>query len=223
MLMGTAASGERIESTRADKWTEAEATMLRELWFEGYSYSAIAFRLARHFGFVYTRNAVSAKRKRLGLPKRPTLVVADDQPTPPATTPPRPRKQRPAPPSRLRRKLTPAQRADLIERVLQLREKKRGVNRIAAECGVSRTFVTWHCALNGVFPYGVRRLAERKVTGMYTTKGRRWVTAGEDAEMVRMSTEGLTPTEIAARTGRSVTTVRYRLIVCAAVEEMRHG
>ena len=215
-------TAQREDSTKADRWTEAEAAALIELWFAGYSYSAIAHSLAWRFGYLYSRNAIAGKRKRLGLPVRATLVVADAQPTPPASTPQRPRKRREAPPVRLRPKLTAAQRSELIERVLQLREKKRGVRRIAAECGVSRTFVTWHCAMNGVFPFGVRHLAERKVTGMYTTKGRRWVAADEDAEMVRMSSEGLNAVEIARRLGRARSTVRYRLIVCAAVEEMQH-
>lgn len=51
------------------EWTEQETAQLRELWAQGLSLNAISARLPGR-----SRNAVSARVYRLGLPGRPSPI-----------------------------------------------------------------------------------------------------------------------------------------------------
>ncbi|MGE0256954.1 MAG: GcrA family cell cycle regulator [Alphaproteobacteria bacterium] len=62
--------GPRRGSDTAGVWGERACDLLRALWTEGRSASAIASRLGEGF----TRNAVIGKAHRLGLEKRPSPI-----------------------------------------------------------------------------------------------------------------------------------------------------
>lgn len=60
-------------------WTDAMVVRLRALWAEGHSTAEIGRRLG------LTKNAIVGKARRLDLPARPSPIVRNGEPRPPAT------------------------------------------------------------------------------------------------------------------------------------------
>lgn len=197
-------------------WSQDEELALIELWNDGFSAGACARRLASHFGRRYTRNMVIGKKRRLGLPDRQTLVFADSQ-TEPTLLEQRPRKSRGIPKKNVINFRTRPDREELLERMLDMRERGRSTGQIARALGLTRPCVYWQCAVHGVWPADRPPLALARAY-TYRRGGRdvTMTTIDEENLMVELREQGVSLTEIARRVGRPYSTVKFRLSARAA-------
>lgn len=204
---------------QAVPWSSDEEQCLIELWNAGHSYGAIWSEMQRRFAKRYNRNIIAGKRKRLGLAPRETRVAVDRLPDP-AGYEPRPTKPPKPAPKNPRPKRTERERRELIDGILEMREAGKHIWQIENHYGVSRNFIRYHCAINGVFG-GRPPLA--RVT-LPPTSGRwRHVTVDEEKRMVELREQGYGVPQIAKMVGRPYSTVKYRLYVRAALDDLSDG
>lgn len=204
---------------QAVPWSTDEEQCLIELWNAGHSYGAIWSEMQRRFAKRYNRNIIAGKRKRLGLAPRPTRVVVDRLPDP-AGYEPRPSKPPKPAPKNPRPKRSERERQELIDGILDMREAGKHIWQIELRYGVSRNFIRYHCAIHGVFG---DRPPFARVT-LPPTNGRtprwRYVTIDEEKRMVELREQGYGMPQIAKIVGRPYSTVRYRLYVRAALDDI---
>lgn len=190
--------------------------MLIELWNDGYSATACARRMTQHFNRRYNRNMVIGKKRRLGLPDRPTVVFADSQ-IEPMVIDARPCKPRGVPKKGVMNFRNHPDREKLLERMLDMRERGKTTGQIARALGLTRACVYWQCAVRGVWPEG-KIPAALKQRHSYMRNGREvaFTTIDEENLMVELRKRGMSLEKIAERVNRPVTTVLFRLSARAA-------
>jgi transposase-like protein len=126
---------------------------------------------------------------------------------------------------RRRRNLTEAEKAYAA----QEREKGRTLESIADEIGCSRGSIEWYCLLVGADTPRPRSTRETpKEPRVIMRKGRpmRFFTEEEDRQIIAMSIDGKTDTEIGRAIGRRSHSIRGRLATLARREaraENEHG
>lgn len=103
----------------------------------------------------------------------------------------------------------------------QEREKGRSLDDIADELGCSRGSVEWHCLLVGADPPKVRQPAPVPTEPIILKRGGRQVrrfTQAEDSQLLAMSLENKTDTEIGRALKRRSHSIRGRLATLARRE-----
>jgi len=119
-----------------------------------------------------------------------------------------------------KRRLTEADYA----RMAELRESGVSVARIAAIVGCSPGWVNWKCLQLGAEPPNARPLADAIVGPPVVRRGDHLVrrfTHEEDAALIAMEREGLSPSAIGRRLGRTPGSVKGRLMTLARREARR--
>lgn len=109
------------------------------------------------------------------------------------------------------------------QRIGELRERGWSYARIAGKFGISTGAVHYHCLKQGAFtPRSPGKRGAKGPQDFVARDGRRQrrFTDAEDAEIQRLSMEGVPTHRIAEHVGRAVTSIRIRLMTLALHDEM---
>lgn len=203
------------------QWSEAEADELMCGWDAGESYLAIAIRLMKTFRVVYTRNMVAQQCRDRGL-KRPRgfiSISASHAAWLAISRGLEPRRhlqrRRSEDMHRQRRCRLEARlrREERIQEICRLRENGLSYVKIGKLYNLNPQTIRWHCAINGAWPEG-------EIPGVGSRRHPASMSQEMEDKAVALREMGLSISQIARELGASANTVKYRLAVRAARDEL---